>query len=258
MARRGEVLVAIINNPTDLEILKNHLWYRIPVSSAQKWLSKRWPPLWLAFYQTRVFGSECYSINYFGKVREIKEAYRYELFPEEEYNPKTTRAYYQIFLSSLKRLAYPIRSRHGRRLIFIPTTWIKFKNAAEINDLFDESKLEDRLWSGFKRLRIAAERQEFVRVGAKYHALDFALYCEGGKIDVETDGDIWHSNPKRAVQDNVRDNGLKTRGWTVLRFNGEQITESLYDYCLPLISSNVRKLGGIHESRIQFGDDSRR
>lgn len=64
--------------------------------------------------------------------------------------------------------------------------------------------------------------------------------------------------PGRAVQNNLRDNGLKTCGWTVMRFNGEQIKESLNDYCLPLISSNVRRLGGIHEGRIRFVDDSRR
>jgi hypothetical protein len=30
--------------------------------------------------------------------------------------------------------------------------------ALEINDLYDESPLEDRLWAEFKRLQISAER----------------------------------------------------------------------------------------------------
>ncbi len=36
---RGEVLVAIVNQPRDLTILREQLWYRVPVSSCPK----RWP-----------------------------------------------------------------------------------------------------------------------------------------------------------------------------------------------------------------------
>ncbi|HUI29816.1 MAG TPA: DUF559 domain-containing protein [Candidatus Acidoferrales bacterium] len=251
---RGEVLVSILNNEDDLEILRKNLWYRIPVSSAKKWLSKRWPPELMAFYQTSIFGKEKYSIRYYGKVKEIREARRCELFPNEADNPKTARLYYKIVLSSLEQLEKPIRSNRGRRLIFIPTTFKKFQKATEINDLFDESKLEDRLWAGFKKMKIAAERQMFVRPVGKFCALDFALYCEEGKMDVETDGDYWHANPERAAADNFRDNSLKTAGWDVLRFNGRQINDHLYDYCIPTISSNIRKLGGVHKSRIRFDE----
>jgi len=44
MAARGEVLVAIINDPLDFGIARDQHWYRIPVSSADKWLRHRWPP----------------------------------------------------------------------------------------------------------------------------------------------------------------------------------------------------------------------
>jgi hypothetical protein len=71
-------------------------------------------------------------------------------------------------------------------------------HAVEINDLYDESPLEDRLWAEMKRLQIHAERQEFVRADQHDYALDFALYCALGKIDVETDGDTWHANPAKA------------------------------------------------------------
>ncbi|MGO9482576.1 MAG: endonuclease domain-containing protein [Candidatus Kryptoniota bacterium] len=253
---RGEVLVSILNKEDDLEILKRDLWYRIPVSSAKKWLSKHWPPVWIAFYQTSVFGKEKYSIRYYGKVKEIKKAHRYELFPNEERNAKTNRLYHKIILYSLEELRRPIRSNRGRRLIFIPTTLAKFRKATEINDLFNESKLEDQLWIAFKKFNIAAERQVFTLAGGKFRALDFALYCEEGKIDVETDGDYWHANPERAASDNLRDNSLKTDGWRVLRFNGDQINNSLQDYCLPTINSNIKKLGGVHESRIRFDDDA--
>ena len=53
MTSRGEVLVAIINNHLDFAIAREKHWYRIPVSSKEKWLKDRWPPKWLALYQTK-------------------------------------------------------------------------------------------------------------------------------------------------------------------------------------------------------------
>ena len=64
----GEVLVAIVNNPFDLAMARDQHWYRIPVSSAEKWLKDRWPPQWLAFYQTKVFASEAHAVNYYARV----------------------------------------------------------------------------------------------------------------------------------------------------------------------------------------------
>lgn len=54
--------------------------------------------------------------------------------------------------------------------MFIPTTWEKFVNAVEINDLYDESSLEDQLWAQFKRLEISAERQAGAGEAAHLHA----------------------------------------------------------------------------------------
>jgi hypothetical protein len=53
-------------------------WYRIPVSSAKKWLGGNWPPQWLAFYQTKFFGSEAFSINYYARVLDIREVFRWD------------------------------------------------------------------------------------------------------------------------------------------------------------------------------------
>ena len=62
---RGEVLVAIIKEPSDFAIVHDKHWYRIPVSSVDKRLKKRWPPRWLAFYLTKVFGHERHAVNYY-------------------------------------------------------------------------------------------------------------------------------------------------------------------------------------------------
>lgn len=250
MSKRGEVLVAIINNRLDFAILRERLWYRIPVSSVEKWLKDRWHPKWLAFYQTMAFGAEKHAINYFGEVVDIREVRRWQLFPDEPHDEKSNRRYYQIFVKSIQQLPKPIYSRRYRRIVFIPTTWQKFIKAVEINDLFDESSLEDRLWAEFKRHSIPAERQEYIIAKGNNYALDFAIYCAKGSIDVETDGDFWHSNPEKAEQDNLRDNDLKREGWQVLRFNSRQIQEQVADYCVTTVAETINKLGGVDEGKV--------
>jgi very-short-patch-repair endonuclease len=229
VSQRGEVLVAIMNDPLDFKRARDEHWYRIPVESAEKWLKRAWPPQWLAFYQTLVFHNEAHAVNYVARVLDIREVFRWQLFPDHPHDAKGRRRYYQFLLAPLHRLSQPILSRRLRRIVFIPTTWQKLMTATEINDLYDESPLEDRLWAEFKRLRISTERQEFIEVNGRSYALDFALYCTRGKLNIETDGDTWHANPQRIPIDNLRDNDLETEGWKLLRFNTLHIREQMHE-----------------------------
>ncbi len=241
---RGEVLVAIVNNLEDMRLAREAGWYRIPVASVRKWLRDCWPPRWLAFYQTKVFGPEAHAINYYAVVRDIRIASRMDLFPDTPRNhPKANRRYYQLLLGDLQPLPNPIVSRRLRRIVFIPTTLKKFEAAVEINDLWDESPLEDRLWAIFKQARIRAERQYPVEVEDRTYFLDFAIFCNEGKIDVETDGDTWHSDPQRIPLDNQRDTDLVSKGWHVMRFNTTQIHERPVDYCVSKVMTTINRLG---------------
>ena len=248
---KGGVLISILNNQADFRILCEQSWYRIPVSSVEKWLKRRWPPEWVAFYQTKVFKDEAYSVRYFAKVKKIRIAHRHDLFPEELPSPKQDKAYYQLVLGNLETLRQPIFSLRWRRIVFIESTWEKFTTAVEINDLFDGSPLEDHLWVEMKRLKISAERQELVTVNHKHYFLDFAVYCMAGKLNVETDGDAWHISKEQAEIDNLRDNAIKTEGWRVLRFNTKQVQEQMAEYCVPTVVENINRLGGLeHESSL--------
>ncbi len=247
----NEVLVAILNNHLDFAILREKHWYRIPVDSVEKYLKSCWPPKWLAFYQTKTFGGDAYAVNYYAKVSDILEVYRWRLFPDEPRNdPKSNRRYRQIIVEPIRRLPKPIFSRRQRRIVFIPTTWEKFDQAVEINDLYNESPLEDRLWAEFKRLQIWAERQELVTVKKKDYLLDFAIYCVSGKLDIETDGDTYHAHPVKAAEDNLRNNDLETAQWKVLRFASHQVRQEAVDYCISTIVENINRLGGIDEGKL--------
>ena len=159
MSERGEVLVAIINNKRDFAVVRGQGWYRIPVSSMHKWLQDRWPPQWLLFTRPRNLGRNGIPSATTRLSWRINKASRRDLFPSEPENDKSSRIYYQLWLGDLRERPIPILSRRWRRIVFIPTTWDKF-NTAWINDLYDESPLEDRLWAELKRHKIPAERQE--------------------------------------------------------------------------------------------------
>jgi hypothetical protein len=166
MARRGEVLIAIINDLLDFETVRSQHWhwYCIPVSSQEKWLKDRWPPETIAFYLTRNFGSEAFQVYYYTKVKEISEKYRWELIVGNPGHPHYHWRYHHLILTPLQRLPEPIISRRRRRSIFIPSTYDQFTSAKEVNDLYNESSLENRLWDELARLKIPAERQEPVRL----------------------------------------------------------------------------------------------
>jgi very-short-patch-repair endonuclease len=250
MSSRGEVLVAILNNRLDYSIIRERHWYRIPVSTVDKWIKDRWPPKWLAFYQTMAFGDEKHAVNYFGEIQDIRKVHRWELFPDEPRDEKSKRQYYQIFIKTLETMPLPIYSRRFRRIVVIPTTWEKFSGAAEINDLYDESSLEDKLWAEFKRHRIPAERQEFVVARKHDYALDFAIYCIKNNLDIETDGDFWHANPEKAEQDNLRDHDLSSAGWKIFRFSEKQVQEQAAKYVINTVIENINKLGGLDEGKV--------
>lgn len=244
MQDRSEVLIAIMNNKRDFGILQDEGWYRIPVVSAPK----RWPPKWLAFYQTKVFEDEAFAVRYYGRVSGIEVVDRKTLFPKEPPNPKSNRKYYQLRLERVDTLDNPITTNRPRRLVFIPTTWHKFIHAEKLNDLFDDSPLEDKLWGEFKRLEIGVERQwEFRSERKTLYRLDFALFCKKGFVDIETDGDYWHARKERIPLDNKRDNFLQSRGWHVLRFNGHQIRERMKKECIPRILETVNTLDGMSD-----------
>lgn len=137
MSRRGEVLVAILNNRHDMEILCKWQWYRIPVESVERFLKGYWAPEWLAFYQTKAFGNEAYSLNYYAQVLNIQKVHRQDLFPDELQNENAQKQYYKLELAPLEKLPHPIVSERIKRVMFIPTTLTQLMTAVKLKDLYD-------------------------------------------------------------------------------------------------------------------------
>jgi len=234
------VLVALMNNRRDFAIARDQHWYRIPIKSAPRGIDSRY----IAFYQTVAFGEEKWSIRHRAEVERMETVSRVDLLPDEPDHPRAQEKYFRLHLHDLEKLERPIISRSGRRIVFIPTTLSKFNLATEINDLFHESPLEDLLWKHLKRMNLFAERQFYLSVNRVRYCLDFALFCAEGHVDIECDGDRWHSEKPQIDSDNKRNNDLTSGGWSVLRFNTRQLNEEM-ESCLQTISRTVSINGGL-------------
>ena len=247
--KQREVLIALLRKVSDFAILETEGWYRIPLDKAPNWR-----PKWLAFYQPKAFKDRAYLIEYYGKVAEIEEAPRRVLFPNEFESAKSGKIYKRYRLEKLEPLENPIISLIPRRLLFVPTTWEKFSTAEYINDIFDDSPLEDDLWRILKRENIRAERQWEVKIGNRFFYLDFAIFCKKGQIDVEADGDTFHRATKEQIDADLdRNNQLYKANWQPLRFSSRQIRVNHGKYVIEEIESSINRLDGLkRDSRVFY------
>jgi len=110
-------LIAILKEKSDLVILQNQGWYRIPVETSPK----RWPPKWIGFYQPKNFGEDAYRIRYYGQIEDIHIAKRYEIFPNEIPSIRSDREYFILTLKNSRslRTQFPVIAP-GDKLLFQP------------------------------------------------------------------------------------------------------------------------------------------
>lgn len=237
-------LVALMNNKPDFLIAQNEHWYRIPTDKAPKNL-REGIVQYIAFYQTKVFNNDKHIIRYYGKVKKVETKSRKELFPNEPLNSKKShKTYYKISFESLNELAKPIPSYRARRILFVPTTYDKFMKASEINHLFNESPLEEMLWEQFLEHKISTERQFLLQTDDKNWILDFAIFCKNGQINVECDGNEFHTKYDHVIYDKFRNNEIESvAGWSVLRFPTVRLVEDM-EHCIQTIQKRIYLYGG--------------
>lgn len=244
---KKDVLIAYLPSAEDLKILYKKRWYRIPVDTklVPSMIKEKKIKL-IAFYQPRAFEDDAFAVRFYGKVRDIDVVSRKELFPNEPGNEKFDKQYYKIKIDKLYRLPQPIKSLRHRRILFITTTFGRFKKAKEINDLFYESPLEEILWRRFKLNKLYAERQFLETVKNKNFILDFAVFCKERKIDIETDGDRYHTKKEEVHKDKQRDNMLESQGWSVLRYTTDDLINHP-DESLAQVKETINRYGGVED-----------
>ena len=240
-----EVLVAIMNNQRDLEIARTQHWYRIPVKSADRFIRDGIEQMqYLAFYQTMIFKKDAFAVNYYAEIERISIAPRVELLPDEAGHENAEVLYYKLEISPLQRLSQPIPSKRLRRVTFITTTLAKFSAAQEINDLFHTSPIEDLMWEGLKAAEVQAERQYEIRERDASYDLDFFVECsDGAKINIECNGDTYHSTKAARDRDRRRNTYLTANDWLVLRFGTDELRNDIRG-CVNEVRKLINQHGG--------------
>ena len=173
------VLVAVMNNRRDFEIARDEGWYRIPVKHAPRSTTEA---AVLAFYFTKAFGAEKWSIRWYAPVRGHELVRRRDLLPDEPDHPRADELYYKLQLGPLIQLERPILSLRWRRITFIETSWDRFIAAEEVNDLYASGA--DGLFVTLKDAGFYPEREFVVREGGMEYVVDLAIPCRQGLVTI--------------------------------------------------------------------------
>ncbi len=233
-------LVGIINRLKDWRLLESGHWYRIPKRSAPEGLED---VRYIAWYQTKVFEEERWSVNWYSRAVRITERKRVELLPDEPEHKRADETYFRIEVSDLLRLPNPIPSRSWRLIVFIPTSLERLLVAQEVNDLFRTSPVEDHMYQTLVSADMEPERNYLVSEAGRNFELDMALFCKDGRLDIECDGEKFHTGTDKAEADRSRDNALTSGGWKVLRFSGKEILDHT-GQCMRVVRRTVKRMGG--------------
>jgi hypothetical protein len=229
------VLVAVITDPRDLQIARDEGWYRIPERHAPRRLAAEY----LAFYQTRAFGDEKWSVRYMAPVRRYHLITRRELLPDQPDHPRADEQYYKLEIGPLEPLPHPIPSHRLRRITFIMTDLKSLLAAEEINDLWLSDRRQQLLWQELRQRQIEAERGYEVREGRATYQVDFAIPCREGMVAVQLEPAPVTDSPVEEAWSQM----LAGQGWRLLRIPLESLESELAE-TLDLVGQEIARLGG--------------
>jgi hypothetical protein len=175
------VLVAIMNRRRDFEIARDEGWYRVPSKTAP---ASTTDAQVLAFYFTRAFDEEKWSIRWYCAIQGHELALRSSLIPEQPDHPRAKETYYKLQLGPLLQLEAPVLSLRWRRVTFIETSWDRLMAAEEINDLYTSGA--DGLYVTLKEAGLHAEREFQIRDRGERFIVDLAIPCRDGTVAIST------------------------------------------------------------------------
>ena len=147
------ILVAVMNDPRDLEIARLLGWYRIPLRTAPKVVAVDY----IAFYQTGAFGEERWRIHYLAPVRGHELTTRSALLREEVNHPRASDEYFKVQLGPIVPLPAPILAEKWRRITFFYTTGEYLLKADTISDLVVHSDERKYLWKALRDRALQAQ-----------------------------------------------------------------------------------------------------
>lgn len=181
MYPEDRVLVVYLPRLEDFALVRGEGWYRIPQQHAPKGLHAEY----FAFYFGRQFGPQKWAIHYYARNHGHELVTRRELFANEPDHPRAADLYYKVQLGPLQTRAQPIVSLRWRRVTFIHTTWDRFCDAVEINDLLIEGDpYVDRLFATLKERGIHAEKGYQLKEDHRAYEPLLVIPCQQGQVEI--------------------------------------------------------------------------
>jgi len=223
------ILVGVIKNRRDLRILLKYGWYRIPVVHIPK---RKFS--YIAFYEPISFGKKGKRIEYYAHVLRKTVVRRIDLLPKEKDHPRAHEKYVKIQCGEVKKLPHAIKNVVPRRISFGFTTLKKLLSAKNILELYGIPQTEEIIKKELARVGIKAVREFPVSADGKRYRIDFAIFCEKGKIAVECDNNKAHGSKVQIIKDKAKDIFLRHHGWHVVRLKEKEIIEYT-DRCIARI-----------------------
>ncbi len=191
------ILVAIMNNKKDWQRVWDEGWYRIPVKHAPEGT----PDFdYLAFYQTKVFGSDKWAIHYYAHIEGHELITRKDLIPTQPNHKRANNWYYKLQLGPLQHKLPPIVSTNWRRITFIATTGDRFESAEEINDLYENESPVGRLYVTLKEMGIHSERDLPLKEKGMNYIAELAIPLDNKEWQPVTFSQASASSPPHALR----------------------------------------------------------
>jgi hypothetical protein len=189
-----------MSDPADFRIASDEGWYRIPQRHA--------PPSTtdaaiLAFYFTAAFEAQKWAIHWYAEVRGYELVRRRDLLPHQSDHPRADAAYYKLQIGPLIKREPPIPSLRWRRITFIVTTWDRFNQAEEVNDLYVSGA--DGLYVTLKESGFFPEREYLIHEGDEEYRADLAIPCREGTVAIVLSGEAPASALRTTDPEKVRE-----------------------------------------------------
>jgi len=104
--------------------------------------------------------------------------------------------------------------------------FVEYVDSNKYKELQFDSPVEEKLYKELKRAGIKVIPQFWTKVmGDKSYRLDFAMFVNGKKFDIEVDGDMAHSS--MVDYDVLRDIHMRMDNWCIRRFKAREINNNL-------------------------------
>jgi hypothetical protein len=216
------VLVAVVNNQTDLARAREEHWYRIPVKRAPRQIAAEY----LALYQTGKFGAVGKRINYFAPILRYHLLTRAELLPDQPDHSRAAEQYFKLELGDLQTLQTPIANKRQPRLTFLYTTLERLFNAKDVGDLWLRDAARQKLYAAIRERGLSVECWYPVDMGDRPEA-DLALFGPHGRIGVYIDEPSWDDLDEPPPAYVTSDDVLHLNALDLLR-NPDAVLEKLF------------------------------